>query len=60
MNRNRYIMQAGVAEIEVNPLMDTPIPGNLGGKSPVCWVLDSIYFKALVLNDGKKSMYCFH
>ncbi len=56
MNRNRYIMQAGVAEIEVNPPMDTPIPGNLGGKSPVCWVLDPIYFKALVLDDGNEKI----
>ena len=52
MNGKRLL--AGAAEVDITPVMGTQIAGDIGRRRPAEILIDPIYAKALVLDDGQR------
>lgn len=47
-------LQAGAAQVDITPKMGTQLAGDIGRKRPAEILIDPIFAKALVLDDGRK------
>jgi len=53
---NRSWLLAGAAEADITPRMGTQLAGDIGRRRPAEILVDPIFAKALVLDDGKKKL----
>lgn len=55
---NQTVLRAGAAKVEITPVMGTQIAGDIGRRRPAEVVLEPLFAKALVLDDGLSNL-CF-